>query len=240
MKIQLITFLIFSIGLGFLCYSLTMKYYKDQKAADDLLANSFNINKEDYYKKETELRTNKTTFMDLGAGISIASGTIFLFLLLTKTRTFSDFKNLKTFNRLAIFLSSNIVWLLLIPDTFLYYTFRGQRGDYPPFADSIGIGIYMQVPLFLFLLIPLNIFIFLTTFKTDLPTKLFMKAENYDRPVILWEIFFSFWLLINFFCFIVFVIDGDHISILVNLFFTFVLLNLRAGKINKYNKHLIN
>jgi hypothetical protein len=174
--------------------------------------------------------------MDLGAGIAIASGTILLFLLLTKTKTFSDFKKLKTLNKLTTFVSANLVWLLLIPGTFWYYTFRGGRGDYPPFADSIAIPVFSQVQLFLFLLIPLNIFILLTTLKTNLPTKLFVKADTYSRPAILWELFFGFWLFINLLCFVAFVADGDHILILVNLFFTFVLLTLRAGQISKYKQ----
>jgi hypothetical protein len=215
---------------------LTLPYYKNQKDADDLLNNSYDINKQEYYKREAELRTSKTTFMDLGFGLAIASGTILAFLLLTKTETFSDFKNLKTFNKLTTFVSANLVWLLLIPGTFWYYTFRGGRGDYPPFADSIGIPIFTSIPTFLFLLIPLNIFILLTTLKTNLPTKLFVKADRYNRPAILWELFFGLWLLINFLCFVAFVIDGDHILILVSLFFTFILLTLRAGQISKYGQ----
>jgi len=106
--------------------------------------------------------------------------------------------------------------------------FRGQ------FSLSIGIPIFTQVSLLLFLLIPLNIFILLTTLKTNLPTRLFVKANPYVKPAILWDVFFGFWLLINFLCFVAFVADGDHISIFVNLFFTFLLLNLRAGQISKY------
>ncbi len=77
----------------------------------------------------------------------------------------------------------------------------------------------------------MNLFILLTTINITLPTKLFIKADTYSRTVILWEMFFGFWLLLNLICFIEFLIDGDHISIIVNLFFTYILLNLRAGKI---------
>ncbi len=237
---RLLTILTFIIGLGLFSYSLTLSYYNDQESADDLLSNSYSMDKEEYYKREAELRTNKTTFMDLGVGIAIASGTILLYLLLTNTKTFSDFKNLKTPNIQATFVNANLVWLLLIPGTIWYYTFRGERGDYPPFADSIAIAIYTQVPAFIFLLIPLNIFILLTSFKSNLPTKLFIKADTYNGPAILWELFFDFWLLVNFFFFVIFVTDGDHISIFVNLFFTFVLLTLRAGQISKYKQNVEN
>ena len=75
---------------------MTLPYYKDQKAADNLLNSSYGIDKQEYYKREAELRTNKTAFMDMGAGIAIASGTILIFLLLTNTKVFSDFNNIRT------------------------------------------------------------------------------------------------------------------------------------------------
>ncbi len=236
MKPRLITLLALIFGIGLFSYSLTLPYYTDQKSADNLINTAYDLDKQEYYEREAKLRTSKTEFMDLGAGIAIASGTILVFLLLTKTKTFSDFKNLKTLNTLTAFVSANLVWLLLIPGTFWYYTFRGGRGDYPPFADSIGIPIFSQIPVFLFLLIPLNIFILLTTLNTNLPTKIFVKSDTFSRPTILWELFFGFWLLVNLLMFIVFVADGDHISILVNLFFTFLLLTLRAGQISKFKQ----
>ena len=222
------------IGLGLFSYSLTLPYYKDQKSADDLIGNSYDMDKSDYYKKEAELRTNKVTFMDLGSRLAIASATILLFLIFTKVKTFQDFKNNKTITKTATFISANLVWLILLPGTYWYYIFRGGRGDYPPFADSIGIPLMTQIPFYLFLLIPLNIFLILTTIKTNLPTRLFIKPDKYNKTTILWEIFFGFWLLINLLCFYSFVVDGDHFSIPVNLFFTFMLLTLRAGQISKY------
>lgn len=223
------------MGLGLFIYSLTLPYYRNQKAADNLLNNSYNINfnKDGYYKKEAELRTDKTTLMDLGSGLAIASVVILSFLFLTKTKILSDLKKIKTLNKWTVFISANLVWLVLIPGTYWYYMFRGGRGDYPPFADSIGIPIMTQIPVYLFLLIPMNIFLLLTTIKTNLPTQLFSKANYYNRQNIFWEIFFGFWLLINILCFVAFVADGDHSSILVNLFFTFILLTLRAGQITK-------
>ena len=238
MTLRIITILIFCIGLGLFFYSLTLSYYKDHQTVSDSInfANEHDFDKQEYYKIESELRTNKTTFMDLGAGIAIASASIFLFLLLTNSRKFSDFKRLKTLNKAMVFISANLVWLLLIPGTFWYYTFRGGRGDYSPFADSVGIPVMTQIPYILYMLIPLNIFLLLTTIKTNLPTLLFVKADNYSKPVILWEIFFGLWLLINFLCLVEFVIDGNHFAIPINLFFTLILLTLRAGQISKFKK----
>jgi len=228
--------IIFIIGLGLFSYSLTLPYYKDQKAVENLLNNAYNIDKQEYYKKEAELKTSKTTFMDLGTGIGIASITILIFLLLTKSNSFSGIKNVKTLNKTMFFISANLVWLLLLPGTYWYYTFRGSRGDFPPFADSIGIPIVTQTLFLLLLLIPLNIFLLMTTYKINLPTRLGVKLENYNLPSFLWEIFFGFWILVNLLLFVDFVVHGDHFAIPVNLFFTYLLLSLRAGQISKYEK----
>lgn len=233
---RLITILVLLIGLVLFSYSLTLPYYKDQKLADELNGNTHTIEKSDYYKKEAELRTDKVAFMDLGSGLSIASATILLYLLLNNVKTYNDLKNRMTLTKTATFLWANLVWLVLLPGTYWYYMFRSARGDYPPFADSVGIPIMTQIPFLLFLLIPLNLFLLLTTVKTNLPARIFIKPAKYNIETILWELFFGFWLLINLFCFLGFVVDGDHFSIPVNLFFTFILLTLRAGQISRYEQ----
>lgn len=233
-RIIIIIGLIF--GLGLFIYSLTINYYFDPKAADKLIINSYDIPHSDYYKKESELRTNKATLMDLGSGISIASIVIIVFFVLKKVKTLSDLTKIQSINKIGILISSNIVWLLLIPGTHWYYFFRGGRGDYPPFADSIGIPIFTQTTLILYLLVPLNLFIGITLIKSNIPTRIFIKADNYNIRIILWEIFFDFWLLISLFCFVILVVDGDHISIPINLFLIYILLTLRAGQIGKLNK----
>lgn len=231
---RLIAILTLLLGLGLFSYSLTLQYYTDQSSVDNLRNIPYQPDHKEYYKKEAELRTNKVIFMDLGSGLAIASATILLFLIVTNVKTFQDFKNNTTLTKSSTFISANLVWLLLLPGTYWYYIFRGGRGDYPPFADSIGIPIMMQIPVYLYLLIPLNIFILLTTIKTNLPTRLFLRPNSYSRTAIMWEIFFGFLLLINLLCLAAFIADGDHFSIPVNLFFTFILLTLRAGQISKY------
>lgn len=200
------------------------------------MANSLEMEKSDYYEKEAALSTNKVKLMDIGSGLAIASTTILLFLNFRKIKTFRDFENVMTFSKSYTFTSANIAWLALIPGTVWYYVFRAGRADYPPFTDSIGEPIMSQIPFLLVLLVPLNMFILLTSINANLPTELFVKPSKYSSGTIFWEVFFGFWLLINMIFLVSFVRDGDHISIPVNLYFTFILLSLRAGQICKY-KH---
>jgi hypothetical protein len=236
MRLRLIILLITLVGIGIFSYSLTIPYYFDQEKADELLLNSGSMDKKEYYKKESELRTNKIKLMDAGAGIALAGAAMFLFLLFTRTLTFSGMKEIETLDKTSIFISANIVWLLMLPGTYWYYGFRGSRGDYPPFADSIAIPLMTQIPFYLYLMIPLNIFLIVTSIKSNLPAKLFITPDKYERNHILWEIFFGFWIILNQILLISFIVDGDHFSIFVNLFFSYVLLTLRAGQLSKKAK----
>jgi hypothetical protein len=234
MTIRITTIATLIFGLGVLLYSLTLPYYTDQQKAEELLTDAYAADKEDYYTKEAELRTNKVKLMDFGAGLTIASGTVFLFLLIFKIKNPSDLKNVKTMNKIMVFVCSNLIWLLLIPGTYWYYTFRGGRGDYPPFADSIAIPLATEIPFYLLLMVPLNVFLLVTTYKAKLPTELFIFTDKGETPVVLTELFFGSWLILNIYLTLTFIYDGDHVSVFVNIFFTYILLTLRAGQISKW------
>jgi hypothetical protein len=238
MTIRVTTIATLLLGLGLFIYSLTLPYYVDQQKADELITEAYSLDKDEYYKKEAGLRTNKLKFMDFGAGLTIASGTVLLFLLTFKIEESSDLKKVRTMNKIMVFVSSNLTWLLLIPGTSWYYTFRGGRGDYPPFADSIGIPIATQTTFYLMLMIPLNLFLILTTYNAKLPTSLFVFSDKKKTSVILTELFFGFWLVLNILFMATFIYDGDHFSVFVNMFFTYVLLTLRAGQISKWTSYV--
>lgn len=233
MRPRHIIVLLLSIGISLFGYSLTLPYYTDETAAKDLIEHSFKFDKYVYYQKEAELRTGKLLYMDLGAGISVASVTMLIFLILTRVKVYSDFRKLITLNKAILFITSNIVWLLLIPGTYWYYSFRAGRGDYAPFADAIAIPIYTEIPVYFMLLIPLNIFMFLHFIKAEFPALLFVRPVIYNKIDLFWEIFFGFCLVANLLLLLAFIADGDHVFIFVSLFFTYVLLNLRAGQISR-------
>lgn len=192
------------------------------------------ITKDTYYTNLAKITTNKIIIRDLGDGIITFSLFSLLFLFVSKIKTWKDFFSVNAGRKTFLFVVSNIVWLLMIPGTYFYYFYRGVRGDYPPFADSIGIPIMAQIFFYSLLFIPLNLFLLLTLIKSNLPAKLFLRPSKYKKVSILWEIFFVCFLLINLICLILFIIDGDHISIMVSMFFVYALLSLRAGKLNYY------
>lgn len=184
MKLRFITLCLLLIGMVIFAYSLSLPYYKNNKAPYEVVPDDSVNYKDEYYKYEETYRTNKTALMDFGAGLCVASLSFLVFLLITKTRRFSDFKYINTPGIAGIFLGANAMWLLNIPGTHWYYTFRAMRGDYPPFADSIGIPISIQVPICFLLLIPLNIVILFCVVNTSLPVPLLIKANRYNAGVL--------------------------------------------------------
>lgn len=239
MKLRFITLCLLLIGMVIFAYSLSLPYYKNNKGPESVTLHTsatddYEKFKEEYYKYEETYRTNKTDLMDLGAGICVASLSFLAFLLITKTRRFPDFKDISTPGRAGIFLGTNIMWLLTIPGTHWYYTVRAIREDYPPFSDSIGIPISIQVPVCFLLLVPLNIFIVLCIATAKLPAQLIRVPHHYDGARITVEVFFGFLMLINLVCLVSEIIDGDHFMIVVSMYFIYAFLSLRTGIVNRY------
>ena len=162
----------------------------------------------------------------------------------TKTESQTSFKNIKTFKKRNIFISANLAWLLVIGletitefnSSINYYRNQPPPEDGYPLMASVLLETAFPFFFLSILLIMSNIFIFLTTRKTNLPTKLFISADFFIIPVVLWELFFGFWLATSLFFFFYWLWIGHYIVGLITLFFTFILLNLRAGQISKYKQ----
>ena len=241
MTLRLLLTVLVAAGLGLFAYSLALPYYTNEKAAEELLNSNFLTRsgsaedfKAEYYRKEAALRTPKLAYMDAGVGMALAAATVLLFFGIAGVRTVADGKHLTTLTKPNLFVAANLVWLLTVPGTYWYYSFRAGRGDYPPFADSIAIPIFTQIPVYLLALLPLNLFLLLTTIRAQLPTRIFLTAAHYGKAALAWEVLFGTLLLLNAVFLVELVLDGNHVFIIVNLFFTYVLLTLRAGQINKW------
>jgi len=212
----------------------------------DFIINLANITGLSYYE------VNFMIFIIIFPLLLIISATLFIIqkkrIKSLKNEQRTSLIHINTFNKRLIFFSSNIVWLIVIilgtsrvfSESTSYYTKHLSNGDYAQQADSISIPI-MEETFFVFLILSLllvfmNVFIFLMTRKTKLPTKLFIKADFFSVAVVLWELFFAFWIAISLFLFVNWVLTGYYIESVITLFYTFILLNLRAGRISNYKK----
>lgn len=222
-------------GIGFYHYSDNIPYYINDTQATTLNRDASDIPPATPYQKRNTHQNHKIYLMDWSSGIIVFSSTLLLLVLLTRIKSIRDLGKFTTLSRNATITSANIVWLLMIPGTYFYYRHRAIRGDYPPWADTIMIPIFSQSITYLVLMIPLNIFLNLMTRNAPFPVKLFNRPTRYDRIAILWELFFGFLLAINLFLIFECVRDGDHASIPITMFFTFIFLSLRAGRMALLN-----
>lgn len=239
-NLKFITIVLLTVGLAIFISSLTIPRYVDLKAANELHENGYGMDRTVYFEKEEALSTNKLFLMDLGSGMIIVSLILHIYLTNYNINKLSDFKKLPIISNKSIFLWANLIWLLMVPGTIWYYLFRDSRGDYPPFADNVGIPLFMQTFTVLFSIIPLNLFLSLVIGKSKSADQLFPKPNIKKWPRVGWEVFFGFFMLLNMLFLSAFTISGDHVSIPVNLFFTFILLNLRARKIHQPKHQLLN
>lgn len=247
MNLRLLAVVIFFLGVGLLGYAFTLPYYSNQTAVDDaeakyiikafgnkLTAEDEQAAKKTYHDAEEKYRTAKRSLLDAGSGLAISGLVFLLFLFIKKAENTADVKNLQSFTKIKIFIYANIAGLLSFPGTVWYYTYRQMRGDFPAFADSIAIPIMYQSTGQIAVIAALNIFLVLTLWKAQLPTRVFVKAQTYSLRPILWEVFFALALLLSLFSVISAISDGDHVAVLTSMFFTWIFLNLRAGRIGKY------
>jgi len=185
---------------------------------------------------------NDTTYgwhsclQDVGMGVIALVGGLLVFIVHYKVRKLNDLRTVKTPGKWATVLIANMAVLLLIPGTFLYYSFRGWRGDYPASADSIGIPLLMQLYSILFLLIPLNIFLFLAIWKISLPSFLYMRTLKNSGWLRFWKILLDCLLVLTFLLLVFMIWDGDIVAVISTLMLFYVFLILRTGKVNYYNQ----
>jgi len=233
---------ILAIGLVFLSISFKMPKYIETNEYEKLNEAFFDgqISREKYLDEFKNNNNVRNSITDIGNGLITLSFVVLVFLYIKKINHWHDFLKLKAKKRVYLFCISNFILLLLIPGTYFYYYYRAWRGDYPPFADSIGIPIYLNTQFYLHCLIPLNLFLLLALIKSNLQTNLYIKIANYNWIVVIWECVFIISILLLITILFFSIIDGDHATIIGSLCFIYIVVSLRAGKMNYYRNKLLS
>lgn len=226
-------FLLLAIGVVMVSYSCFIPRYENAEKKEQLERDCMEgrIDRDTYYEEVGKLTTSKNEWMDLGSGLAVFSIVMLTFLFASGTTTWGDFLTLSTKKKPFYCIAANLALLLLIPGAFWYYSFRGARGDYPMFADSIGIPVYSETVTMLVLLIPLNLFLLLTLTRSKMPAQLLYWPKHHNACSVIWEVVFGLCLLADVIFLVTSIIDGDHVSVIVNTFFIYVILSLRSGKL---------
>ena len=233
------------LGIVLTIYSHTMpmytnkaeKYELDRQAGEHIGENDWAEFKEEYFEQVGTLRTHRHIIMDFGFGVTSFSLSALLFFLIFRIRQFKDLLHIRTpKKKMWIFVIGNLAWLALLPGIAFYFFYRLERGDYPWFADSIAIPVVTGAGVIIILLPFINVFFGLFASQGTYPAKIFVKYATISFSSVFFEILFLLLGTLNIIILLGFVLSGDVIGIPVAVVYLYLLLSLRAGKIQRTNK----
>ena len=236
MKLNNLFLPILFIGICLFTYSLHVNKITENNLSE--LQILFSENKitldefNDLYEETVSLRTR---ISNIANGLLTFSVFGFIFCKILKVEQISDFKGIKTLNKLNIFILSNVLWVLFLLGSCYYYYYRLWRGDYSPYKDSIMIEIEISIITYFFWLIPLNLFYLLFLSQTKLPTVIGVKLSKLETIKIK-ILFLILWMIIlfEFLSLISAIWGGDLFSIILSIIYIYILFSIRAGIINKH------
>ncbi|RSK45263.1 hypothetical protein [Hymenobacter rigui] len=228
------------LGASVWLYASNMPAFKGDavQTEEDLRQQLLNESRSTYYQREAELRTNRNELLDVSSGVAIAGITILLFVTVRRIHSLQDFRQLRTPTKRQVVVWFNIGWVVLFAALYWYYGYRGARGDYPPFADSIGIPLYYGQATLLACWPVLNILLLLLIWPAKMGGPMFEKPIVYKWWLILAEVFIGGWLVLAGLYLVTTIIDGDHLTVPVAMLFVYLLLILRAGHVAAINKRI--
>ena len=235
MKLNNLFLPILFIGICLFTYSLHVNKITENNLSE--LQILFSENKitldefNDLYEETVSLRTR---ISNIANGLLTFSVFGFIFCKILKVEQISDFKGIKTLNKLNIFILSNVLWVLFLLGS-CYYYYRLWRGDYSPYKDSIMIEIEISIITYFFWLIPLNLFYLLFLSQTKLPTIIGVKLSK-PETIKIKILFLILWMIIlfEFLSLISAIWGGDLFSIILSIIYIYILFSIRAGIINKH------
>jgi len=178
---------LFLVALGALLISfgVSMPAYTDpnwQRRFDEVdfaTVKDFDSLTSGWYAAKVEVETPRNRLLDLGMGFIAFGVGLGLLFALTHVCSFGDLGSLRSpTSRYGFLALSALVWLSFIPAEWYWLGYTLSRGDYPFWADSIGIPMY-AVQTFGQTGLPVVLFGALVTLRgTTLPVKL------WSRPIL--------------------------------------------------------
>jgi hypothetical protein len=231
---------VISLGAGLWLFASFMPAFVDGpvKTEGDLRQELLSESGATYYKREAELRTNRNPLLDAGAGLAVGGLSLLLLVQALRVQAASELRVRPTFGKGALLLWFNLGWGVLVLALNWYYLYRGVRGDYPPFADTIAIPIMQGTTALLYCWPVVNGLLLLGLWGAELPGSLGEMPYRYTWRAVLVEAVFGFWALLLILYSAVVILDGDHLTIPVVLGFLYLLVVLRAGHMQAVNQQL--
>jgi hypothetical protein len=137
------------------------------------------MDSEAFYREQERSLTLESKFHDAGLGMIALGISSVLALTLLRVKSLRDFCHIQTPRRLwVLFIQANVTWLAFaaVEIHWLFYTAR--RGDYPWWADSIGIPVG-GIAIFTIVGLPvMNLGLLACTWRSSLPTNLWIAPRG--------------------------------------------------------------
>ncbi|PJJ60297.1 hypothetical protein [Hymenobacter chitinivorans] len=240
MRIRVLLIGVILLGTGLWLYARLMPAFVDGavKTEADLRLKLMSESRATYYKKEAALRTNRNTLLDVGSGLAVSGLVVLLLGRVLRVDTAAELRWRPTFGKGAVLLWFNAGWGILFVALNWYYTYRAARGDYPPFADSIGIPIMQGAATLLFYWPIINGLLLLALWGAELPGVLGEMPYRYTGRAIVVEVVFGVFALLLLLETGENIVYGDHLTIPVMLGFLYLVVVLRAGHMQAVNQRL--
>ncbi|RYZ92882.1 MAG: hypothetical protein EOP47_29905 [Sphingobacteriaceae bacterium] len=170
------------------------------------------------------------SFLSCKTAFVVFSLPLLVLFFIRNINSFGDLKKIGGLNKMPLNVIAFIMWLLLLPGTWWYYGHKAGRGDYPWFADSIGIPIMQNTAAIIITFLLLLIILPLLTRQYRSASSVFIRAKLYNAGAMLTEVFYGLFLTISVLALYDCIVNGDHISIIVIMYFIYLFLALRAGR----------
>lgn len=176
-----------------------------------------------------------TYLFDLGNGLVAFSLSMLLFMLVAKVREWRDFMSVKALERGWLVLISFLSSALSFPSSFLYYTLRARRGDYPPNHDTLSIPLAYSLAFGLILTLVVTVLASLVSQNCFLPASLGISAKEKSnrhrvRNIVFWTLVLLLILIL-----VSYIIDGSQTDIPRVIAYLYVAFSIRAGKVAQRN-----
>lgn len=177
-----------------------------------------------------------TRLLDFGNGLVSFSLTMLLFMFATKVVEWRDFLSVKALEKKWLVLISFLSSALFFPSSFLYYSVRSLRGDYPPNHDTLAIPLAYSLALGLVLTFVVMVLVSLVSQNCFLPASLGVKPMEKTSRRRIGNV--VFWTLTSLLVLILvsYIIDGSQTDIPRVIAYLYVMFSIRAGKVAQRNK----